>query len=151
MTKLTSPISLNVSWTVSVHSQTHHRTDTRAVSVIASLQWAPRPRNGEVIYACEGEDVTIPWDFTLTAGEDITSIEWLFRGASQEMVAMYSHATFIPLPAFSGRVQRVASGGLILRHVTTADAGNFTIEINGKQNTANLFESRKVVLQVNGK
>ena len=104
-----------------------------------------------MIYACEGEDVTIPWDFTLTAGEDIISIEWLFRGASQEMVAMYSHATFIPLPAFSDRVQRVANGGLILHHVTTADAGNFTIEVNGKQNTANLFESRKVVLQVNGK
>ena len=101
---------------------------------------------------CDGDDVTIPWAYNLTAGEEIASVEWLFRGASEEIVAMYSHGAFIPLPAFSDRVQDMPNGGLILRHVTKGDAGNFTIEIVGKRNTVDLLsESRTVTLQINGK
>jgi hypothetical protein len=46
------------------------------------------------------------------------------------MIAILSHGVFLPVPAFSGRVQQAANGGIVLNHVTESDAGNYTIEVN---------------------
>ena len=60
-------------------------------------------------------------------------------------MAMYSHDTFFT--AFSNRVQRVGLGGLTLRNVTAVDAGNYTIEINGRHD---LFAHQTIILRVSG-
>ena len=49
------------------------------VSVISSLQWTSTLKDGQVIYACSGQDVTIPWSFSLSPDEEINSMEWLYR------------------------------------------------------------------------
>ena len=59
---------------------------------------------------------------------------------------MYSHGAFFPLPAFSNRVQHVGLGGLTIRHVTLGDAGNYTIEVNGRD----LFARHTIILTVSG-
>ena len=118
-------------------------------SASIAFQWAPVPKVGDVIYACKGDDVTFPWAYTLSPGEEISSIEWLFHGFSQEMIAFLSHGVFAPLPAFSGRVQQAANGGIVLSHVTTGDAGNYTVEVNVR-GTTDAFK-HTVILQVNSK
>ena len=44
---------------------------------------------------------------------------------------MYSHGYFNDMPAFSGRVQMTSGAGLVIRHVTAAESGNYSVEING--------------------
>ena len=115
-------------------------------SASIAFQWAPLPKDGDVIYACKGDDVTFPWAYTLSPGEEISSIEWLFH---TEVIAMLSRGLFIPRPAYSGRVQQAANGGIVLSHVTTGDAGNYTVEVN-VVGSANVFK-HTVILHVNSK
>ena len=118
-------------------------------SAITGVRWAPHPEDGQVIHACAGHDVTFPWSYTLSPGEHIISIEWLFRGSSEEMVAIFSHGAFAPLPAFAHRVQQVANGGLALSHVTVADAGNYSVEINSEdQSGASVTQLHNIVLRI---
>ena len=95
------------------------------------LQWTSSVQDGQTIHVCLDDDVTFPWDFTLGQGEVITYLEWFFTGQRQEIVAFSSHNTFVPLSAYSGRVERLTNGGLNLHHVTAADTGNYSVEING--------------------
>jgi hypothetical protein len=116
--------------------------------VTIALQWQPTPKDGDVIYACEGDDVTFHWVYTLSPGEEITSTEWLFRGISEEIVAFLTHGIFAPGPTFSGRVQQqAANGSIVLKHLATGDSGNFTIEINEKVSGT---YRRTVILRVSG-
>ena len=52
---------------------------------------------------------------------------------------MFQHNIFLPLPAFSQRVQYVANGGLILRHVTPGDNGNYSVDITTQDTSGTFF------------
>jgi hypothetical protein len=96
----------------------------------AGFQWAPVPKDGDVIQAFKGDTIVFPFEYTLSAREQITSIEWMLAGFSQTMVAFQSEGYFLAGPEFRGRVQQTANGGLILSHVTDGDAGNYSTRVN---------------------
>ena len=118
-------------------------------SAITGVILAPHPEDGQVIYACAGYDATFPWSYTLSPGEHILSIGWLFRGSSEEMVANFSHGVFVHQPDFAHRVQQVANGGLALSQVTVADAGNYSVEINSRDRSgASVTVLHNIVLRI---
>ena len=51
-----------------------------SLAAIRSLQWPAGPADGDTVFTCVGQDVTLPFTFNLSAGEEITSMEWLFKG-----------------------------------------------------------------------
>ena len=78
-------------------------------------------------------------------------MQWFFHGRSQEMIAILSHDVFVPLPAFSDRVQHGSDGTLTIRHLTTEDSGNYTIEINVQSSSGSGFTvSDTIYVQVAG-
>ena len=103
-------------------------------------------------YACAGSSVTLPWEFILAlTGETVEDVKWLYEGHSDEMVAIFAQGHFLPLPAFSKRVQYVTNAGLSLSHVTVGDSGNYTVMVTilGKDGTFQHLE-RTVQLEVRG-
>ena len=58
-------------------------------------------------------------------------MQWYYHGHSQEMIAIYSHGYFNDMPAYSGRVEMTSDVGIVIRHVTTSESGNYSVEING--------------------
>lgn len=92
--------------------------------------WSPQLSDGHAVSVCSGWDLVLPWNFTLSDGEDVSVIQWYYQGSSEEMVAMVNlHGQFIPMPAFAARVQFIPGAGLQLQNVSLSDSGNFTVEI----------------------
>ena len=107
-----------------------------------------------VLYACEGDSVTLPWTYALDTGDTINQIEWYYHGASEEMIAIQAHGGFFAYPAFANRALGVgnANAGLILSHVITSDSGNYTVVVSCFDTSGVHFELwQSVVLQVSGK
>ena len=105
-----------------------------------------------VEYACEGNSVTLPWNFVLDRGDTITEIEWYYDGASQEMIAMEAHGGFLTFPAFGHRVEQVNDAGIRLTGMLTSDSGNYTVVVNGYNSTGEHFELRaSAVVQISGR
>ena len=105
----------------------------------------------DIMHTCEGSDITLPWTFRQGSQQSITSMEWFFYGRSQEMIAMLSHGMFLPLPAFSGRVEHGSDGTLTIHNLAEEDSGNYTIEINGKGASGLAFTlSNTIYVQVAG-
>ena len=57
--------------------------------------------DGALMYACANESVTLPWNYSLSAGETLEDVQWFYEGRSNEMIAVMTHGNFLPLPAFS--------------------------------------------------
>ena len=73
------------------------------------------------------------------------------RGRSEEVIALYKHKIFLPLHAFSQRVQHVANGGLILRHVTPGDSGRYSVDVTTRDASGTSFTPfHSVILSVTG-
>jgi hypothetical protein len=51
-------------------------------------------------YACSDDTITIPWTYILGSGDSIGEISWIYHGHSEEIIAIYTHGAFVPLPAF---------------------------------------------------
>ena len=101
------------------------------ISVTTALQWTSSNLDGSTIYVCDGKSVNLNFEYALDNGEEITSVEWVFNGNSEEMIAFLAHNAFAPMPTFSGRVQQGSTnGGLVISHVTQASSGNYTIEVS---------------------
>ena len=77
-----------------------------------------------VKYVCTGSTAILPWTISLSPGEDIVDIRWLFRGNSEEVVAMSNHGTFVALPAYQQKASNVPNAGIALRQVTPSDTDN---------------------------
>ena len=111
-------------------------------SAISALQWTSSNsvRDGSSLYVCEGKTVNLNFEYVLENGEEIVSVEWIFNGNSDEVIAFLTHNAFAPMPAFSGRVQEGSTnGGIVLSHVTPASSGNYTIEVRKFSLTRFLF------------
>ena len=84
-----------------------------------------------MVFACEKDDITLSWNVSKTTGENIVDIQWFYKGRSQELIASWSHGHLNVMPAFSGRVEMTANAGLVIRHVTDKENGNYSVEVNG--------------------
>ena len=98
---------------------------------LTSLHWSGGLPDEQPVYACAGGSLLLPWNVSESASESLDDIQWFYRGGSEEMVAVLAHGNFLLMPAFSGRVQHVATGGLFLSHVQVADSGNYSIRVSG--------------------
>ena len=96
----------------------------------AAFQWVDS--TSAHIDACTGQDLEIPWEYTVGPADIITSIQWVYQGSSgDEMVATEAMGAFLTAPTFSGLAQRGSTnGGLVLNHVTPATSGNYSVVIN---------------------
>ncbi|KAK7089102.1 uncharacterized protein [Littorina saxatilis] len=118
------------------------------------FEWLPDLPDDTVQYACVGDDLLLPWNFTTSPGDAILSIQWFVRGSSQQMIAIVSLNNFLATPAFSNRVERVEDAGLNVSHVTAGDTGNYSVQVTGHTASGAYFVySRFVVVQImeNGK
>ncbi|XP_070180238.1 uncharacterized protein [Littorina saxatilis] len=126
---------------------------TQPPKVMTSTQpakWTDSLPDGYLKYACAGDNVHIPWNFALSAGESpVDDVQWFYQGRSSEMIAVLTHGNFLPLPSFSHRVHFIPNGGIIVDYVTVQDSGNYSVEISGHGDSGTFFRiKRTIVLQV---
>ena len=99
-----------------------------------------------MLHACVGESLSFPWSISLATGESTVAVQWFYEGRSEEKIAMLSHGTFSPLPAFSGRVELTTNQGLVLHGVTVLDSGNYTVEFTAQQPHGKLVTARRTAV-----
>ena len=89
--------------------------------------------------------------FMRTYHHNIGVLFYFCRGRSETVIALYKHTIFIPIQAFSQRVQHVANGGLILRHVTPGDSGSYSVDVTTRDASRMFFSPfHSVILSVTG-
>lgn len=113
-------------------------------------QWTDSLPDGVLKYACANDSVTLAWNYSLSAGESLEDVQWFYEGRSHEMIAVLTHGNFLPLPAFSHRVQYVSGAGITLTQVTVADSGNYSVEISVYKGNSFFHLRRSVILQIGG-
>ena len=74
------------------------------------FKWTTGLPENETIYACAGTQVTLPWQYLMSEGEIMQSIEWYRSTSGQagghgDLLAMYSGTSFIPMPVLVGRIK----------------------------------------------
>lgn len=105
--------------------------------------------NSHVVYACAGQKVTLNWDYSLSQGESIEDIMWHYGDSPSQLVAIFADNHFVPLPEFTGRVEKFGNAGLSLNNVRVADSGNYTVAISIHSTTGSFVTLRETVfLQV---
>ena len=125
---------------------------TLCVTGFQCYQWSNTLPASAVKYVCTGSTAILPWTISLSPGEDIVDIRWLFRGHSEEVVAMSNHGTFVALPAYQQKASNVPNAGIALRQVTPSDTGNYSVEVTGRNsNGVQFMLHRSAVLQVLGR
>ena len=63
------------------------------------------PPDGEKMFACAGDPVSLVWNYELDTGDVLESRQWLYDGNSSELVASESHGQLLKSPSFSNRVE----------------------------------------------
>ncbi|KAK7108125.1 uncharacterized protein [Littorina saxatilis] len=120
-----------------------------ALSSTHPFKWSPDLEDNVVKHTCLGDDLHLLWDFNITSGENISSIEWFFRAESEEVVAMFAHGNFLPMSTFSKRVRYVPGAGIVLSHVTPGDKGAYSVEVLGHDvNNTFINERRTAKVQL---
>ena len=51
-----------------------------SLAAVTGLQWLTNPADGDNVFACVGQNVTLPLDFSTDNGEEILVVRWLFGG-----------------------------------------------------------------------
>lgn len=114
-----------------------------------SAVWTSGGQAGEVIYACQGQTVSFPWQYLLSQGQDIRDIMWYYRGQSDELVAILTRGHFQTMPAFATRVSLANNAGLSIVDARLADSGNYSVEVTVSEPDNSLSTLRShVVLHV---
>ena len=125
---------------------------TLCVTGFHCYQWSNTLPASAVKYVCTGSTAILPWTISLSPGEDIVDIRWLFRGHSVEVVAMSNHGTVVALPAYQQKASNVPNAGIALRQVTPSDTGNYSVEVTERNsNGVQFMLHRSAVLQVLGR
>ena len=113
----------------------------------SALQWfAGSLKDDAHVYLCNNDDLTLAWDVLNVTGERILDMQWYYHGRSQELIAMYSRGYFNDMPAYSGRVEMTSDAGLVIRHVTTSESGNYSVEIDGLDASGGFTRLRRTAL-----
>ena len=63
---------------------------------------------------------------------------------------MYSGGYFNGMPAYSGRVEMTLNAGLVIRHVTTSENGNYSVEVNGLDASGSFIVLRRTAQVIVG-
>ena len=58
--------------------RTTFETDIVFVPGCNGILWSQDVQNGSTIHACAGNDVPLPWKYTLEPFEDVVDVEWYF-------------------------------------------------------------------------
>ncbi|XP_076444784.1 uncharacterized protein LOC143282840 isoform X2 [Babylonia areolata] len=96
---------------------------------VCGLQWENKP--ADVVYACAGSKVTLPWRFEVTKNEAVTGVSWIHDGAlSSSLMASMVHDHFLATGDYSARVRHVQNGGLVVKDLVAEDTGNYSIEVS---------------------
>ncbi|XP_070178761.1 uncharacterized protein [Littorina saxatilis] len=105
------------------------------------------PKNGAMLYTCNGGTATLSWNIDLTTGDVIQDIKWFLEDISmvRETIATSSRGSFFPVPGYDTRLKFLTNAGLQLDHVTTGDAGNYSVEIIGRDGFGAQFTMRRSV------
>ena len=93
--------------------------------------------NGTTLYLCSGDNLTLDWAYTLSHGETVHDIEWLYDGHSNEVIAIQTHGHFLPGAPFSHRVEQssTTNAGLQLTHLLVGDSGLYSVEVTYADDT----------------
>ena len=135
-----------------LHISTVISGPTLCVTGFHCYQWSNTLPASAVKYVCTGSTAILPWTISLSQGEDIVDIRWLFRGHSEEVIAMSNHGTFVALPAYQQKASNVPNAGIALRQVTPSDTGNYSVEVTGRNsNGVQFMLHRSAILQVLGR
>ena len=120
-----------------------------SVAGLHCYQWSNVLPDSAVKYVCTGSTAIFPWSVSLSAGEEVVNIRWLFEGHSHEVVALLSHGTFVAMPVFAKRASYVPHAGIALSHVTASDRGNYSVEVTGHNSNGVEFKLfRSAVLHI---
>nr|QBA18380.1 VIgL family C1q-related protein 14 [Littorina littorea] len=121
-----------------------------ACGTVRSFEWDTVP--DPVVYACAGKTATFPWSFRARPEVMLTDIHWVFEGSFvSEILASLTHNIFLPNPTFSPRLSHVTPAGLIMRDVTMADEGKYTVEVNVVEEGSYVTHRHSVYMQVGDK
>jgi hypothetical protein len=108
--------------------------------------------DGQTVFACSGDTMTLTFEYVLDAGETAGDKEWLYDEHSEEVVAFMTHNQLLLAAAFSNRVEAVGNAGLRLSKVVVGDSGNYSVEVHVFTNTGvtHTLIRRYVFLAVSG-
>lgn len=103
-----------------------------SLSEITPLEWTSDLQDGAAVYACEGDNVTLPWGYTLQNGETVEDIKWYYdqQHGGPVSIAVTVEGQFFQLPTpFSNRIHQVGEAGLALTSLTARDRGNYSVRV----------------------
>lgn len=85
-----------------------------------------------MVKTCSGSDIQLPWNFSLSHGERVEDIKWIYQaeGRADELIAVLVAGTFNPTPAFSGRVQWTGAAGIMVSKAGLLESGNYTVMVS---------------------
>lgn len=104
-----------------------------------AVEWTAALPDHSIQNVCSGDILTLPWSYTTTPGDSILSVKWYFKGASEQLIAIYSPPHFAPMSAYSKRVQMASDAGIALSEVTTADTGIYYVTVSGHDSSGAVF------------
>ncbi|KAL8577456.1 hypothetical protein ACOMHN_021908 [Nucella lapillus] len=116
-----------------------------AVQGLQAFKWTSPIPDGDVIYACQGATVSLPWHIQTGPDDVISVIQWFYSGHSEEVVAVFTHGVFVTFPAFADRVTHVDDASITLGPVIPADSGNYTVQVTGSSVAGHHYELRQTV------
>lgn len=99
---------------------------------ISTFRWVSDLQDGADVYACLGEGVQFPWDYSVQDGEVVQDIKWYYYSgdSSRRGIAAVVEGDFFPLrTSFSDRIHHVPQAGLALSPLTTQDSGEFSVVV----------------------
>ena len=124
------------------------------VSGTAAASWSPASlQEGALVVKCDGALLSLPWEAATETGEEIVNIEWLFKGRSDELIAICAHGHLIVEPAYSGRVERLGSAGIAVSGVAASQGGNYSVEVQVTRDDASgqrITLTRTATVEVTG-
>lgn len=100
------------------------------------LQWtslSSLPDNS-TIPACQGQDVTLPWNYVTFPWDHVVNLEWRFTplsGSPETVIATQVNGHFFASPSAAQHVQNSSgAAGIRLLSVTDAYTGTYSVHVN---------------------
>ncbi|KAK7091982.1 fibrinogen C domain-containing protein 1-A-like isoform X2 [Littorina saxatilis] len=116
-----------------------------------ALQWiSPDLSSGTLVYACVGQDVSLPWKYQTEAAEHVIDVEWRFRGQDQTetIIATSVGNQFFPQPTIIQHVTFLSDAGIRLASVTSQDGGQYTVNVNVNLHGSVITHSQNATVSV---
>ncbi|KAL8590997.1 hypothetical protein ACOMHN_044989 [Nucella lapillus] len=112
---------------------------------LQAFQFTGELHEGDVIYACQNSNVSLPWQILLASTDIITDIQWFRSRDAVEMIGVLTYGSFVAYGDFVDKVSHSTNASITLYNVELEDSGNYTVQATGSNSTYHHYELRQTV------